>query len=108
MGWLSIVRLPKEKRTRSPFFTTHGSVPGNTRLLNVNRLKSFMMFGLGVAVPGSMNHSPSMTTKWRSTFGTSGTFGWMTKKPIMPIAIWTISSECGWYMNTPFCFSVNS
>ena len=29
----------------------------------------------GVAVPGSTNHSCSITTKCRSTLGTSGTFG---------------------------------
>ena len=28
--------------------------------------------------------------------------------PIMPSAIWVISSKCGWYMNVPACFTVNS
>jgi hypothetical protein len=31
----------------------------------------------------------------------AGSLGWTTKKPIMPIAICTISSECGWYMKVP-------
>ena len=34
--------------------------------------------------------------------------GCTTIIPIMPIAIWTISSECGWYMNVPLCFISNS
>ena len=28
--------------------------------------------------------------------------------PIMPIAICTISPECGWYMNVPLFVSANS
>ena len=28
--------------------------------------------------------------------------------PIMPSAIWVISSWCEWYMNVPCCRSVNS
>src|SRR5258708_2074625 len=46
--------------------------------------------------------------EWRSMRGASRTRGWMTKKPIIPSAIWTISSECGWYICTPCCRSVNS
>ena len=30
-----------------------------------------------------------------------GSFGCVTQNPIMPIAICTISSACGWYMNVP-------
>ena len=32
-----------------------GSIPGNTRELNVHRLKSVIVFTLGVALPGSMS-----------------------------------------------------
>jgi len=31
-----------------------------------------------------------------------------TNIPIIPIAIWTISSECWWYMNVPLLLSWNS
>ena len=44
-------------RTRSPSLTSSGSVPGNTRLLKVKTLKSSIIVGSGVDVPGLMNHS---------------------------------------------------
>ena len=47
-----MLKLARLIRTRWFNFTTSGSVPGQTRLLNVNRLKSVMMFGFGVEVPG--------------------------------------------------------
>ena len=34
--------------------------------------------------------------------------GWVIHKPIMPIAICTISSACGWYMKVPGRRAVNS
>jgi hypothetical protein len=49
-----------------------------------------------------------MKTKSRSTGRNLGSRGCTTIIPIMPIAIWTISSECGWYMNVPLCFISNS
>ena len=48
-----------------------------------------------------MSKALSRNTKSRSTRRSAGSRGWTTKKPIMPIAIWTISSECGWYMKVP-------
>ena len=47
MGWLSMLRLPRRTRTRSPFLATSGAVPGQTRLLKVKRLKSVMTAGFG-------------------------------------------------------------
>ena len=42
-------------RTRSFCRTTIGSMPGNTRLLKVHRLKSSMVLTFGVMLPGSMS-----------------------------------------------------
>ena len=55
------------RRTRSPCFTTSGSVPGKTRLLKVKTLKSIITVGSGVDVPGLMNHSFRKIAKSRST-----------------------------------------
>ena len=82
-------------------------MPGKARLLNVKMLKSSMTAVLGVMVPGSTNHMCVKMQKSRSTCR-SGSFGWITRKPIMPMAIWTISSACGWYMCVPCWRSVNS
>ena len=59
------------------------------------------------AAPGGTFHSWRKMAKSRSTF-LGSFFGWMMKKPSIPIAICTISSECGWYICVPCCFSVNS
>ena len=53
MGWLSMLRFARRTRTRSPFFTTSGAVPGHARLLNVNVLKSVITAGFGRDVPGA-------------------------------------------------------
>ena len=42
-----------------------------------------------------------MKTKSRSTRRNVGSRGCTMNMPIMPIAICTISSECGWYMKVP-------
>ena len=42
-------------RTRSLWRTTSESIPGNTRLLKLNRLKSSIVMIFGVALPGSMS-----------------------------------------------------
>ena len=55
-----------------------------------------------------MSKALSRKTKSRSTRRNFGSFGWTTKKPIMPIAICTISSACGWYMKVPLFISWNS
>ena len=47
IGWLVMVRLPMRTRTRSPCRTTSGSMPGNTRVFQVHRLKSVMVMTLG-------------------------------------------------------------
>ena len=47
MGWFVMVRLPTRSRTLSPCRTTIGSMPGKTRLLNPQRLKSVMVLTLG-------------------------------------------------------------
>ena len=84
-------------------------MPGNTRLLKVHRLKSGIVVDVrrvaagldvvGVEQEDEVAVDPAMSV---------GSFGWTTKKPIMPIAICTISSACGWYMNVPDCCSANS
>ena len=53
------------------------------------------------SAPGSMSKALMRNTKSRSTRMKSGFFGCTTMKPIMPIAICTISSACGWYMKVP-------
>ena len=55
IGWFVIVRLPTRTRTRSPVRATSGSMPGNTRLFKVHRLKSVISAVRGVALPGSMS-----------------------------------------------------
>ena len=87
---------------------TGDAVPGNALALNVKMLKSSITEGLGVAAPGGINHSARKMQKSRSIRGVSGFLGWMMKKPIIPIAICTISSECGWYIWVPCWRSVNS
>ena len=42
-------------RTRSFLRTTSGSMPGNTRLFQVHRLKSVISATFGVCAPGSMS-----------------------------------------------------
>ncbi|MCY1524589.1 hypothetical protein D9M68_595300 [compost metagenome] len=110
IGWLVIVRLPARMRTRSPRRTLSVSMAGNTRLLKLQMLKSVMVLTLGVALPGSTSKLPSRKQKSRSTFSISGcsAFGCVTQKPIIPIAICTISSACGWYMKVPGRRAVNS
>ena len=54
-GWLVIVRLPTRILTLSPVRATKGSMPGKALLFQVHRLKSSMVFTLGVALPGSMS-----------------------------------------------------
>ena len=49
----------------------------------------------GTYVPGSMSKAFSMIRKSRSTGIKVGSLGWTTNIPIMPIAIWVISSACG-------------
>ena len=48
IGWLVMVRLPMRTRTRSPLRTTSGSMPGKTRLFQVQRLKSVMVMTFGM------------------------------------------------------------
>ncbi|MNT43043.1 hypothetical protein D3C72_1794940 [compost metagenome] len=48
IGWFVMVRLPTRTRTLSPWRTTIGSIPGKTRLLKVNKLKSVMVMIFGV------------------------------------------------------------
>ncbi|MCY1376647.1 hypothetical protein D9M69_641560 [compost metagenome] len=76
---------------------------GNTRLLKLQMLKSVMVLTLGVALPGSTSRLPSRKQKSRCTGSMSGwfSFGCVTQKPIIPIAICTISSAWGWYMKVP-------
>ena len=52
-----MLRFPKRTRTRSPFFTTSGAVPGHARLLKVKVLKSVITAGFGRDVPGAIAHS---------------------------------------------------
>jgi len=47
-------------------------------------------------------------TKSRSARCKAGSRGCTTTMPIIPMAICTISSECGWYMKVPLFFSTNS
>jgi hypothetical protein len=63
-----------------------------------------------VALPGSMSNALSRKQKSRSTSSISGCrpFGCVTQKPIIPIAICTISSACGWYMKLPGRRAMNS
>lgn len=49
-----MVSLPTRMRTRSPWRTLRLSMPGNTRLFQVQRLKSSMVLTWGVIEPGSM------------------------------------------------------
>src|SRR5688500_1777992 len=53
MRWLVIERFAIRIRTRSLRSTTRGSITGNTRLLQVQRLKLVISATLGVAAPGS-------------------------------------------------------
>ena len=92
-----MLTFAKRKRTRSPRRMSRGDVPGKARPLNVKMLKSSITFGLGVAEPGSIHHSCGNRQKSRS-IRRRGARGWMTRKPIIPIAICTVSSACGWYM----------
>ena len=58
-------------------------------------LKDPPALGFGKDIPGSTNHSARKMQNCRSTGSGYPPFGWMTKKPCMPSAICTISSECG-------------
>ena len=86
--------------------TTSGSMPGKTRLLKVQRLKSSIVLTFGVVAAGldvvgvEQEHEVAVDRGDRRVLR-----GWVTKKPIMPIAICTISSACGWYMKVPGCCS---
>lgn len=91
IGCESCPTFATRMRTRSPARATNGSVPGKTRLLNVKMSKSVITFGSGREVPGGIAHSLTRIAKSRSIAG-SLCFGWMTKKPIVPRPIWTISS----------------
>ena len=97
-------------RTRWPFLTTSGDVPGNALAFMVRMLKSVISLGFGRLVPGSIRHSLSMIANSRSGVGRSliSPRGWTTNMPIMPSPIWVISSWWAWYMNVPCCRSVNS
>ena len=59
-------------------------------------------------VPGSRSKAFSMIRKSRSTGMNAGSLGWTMNMPIIPIAICTISSACGWYMNVPLFVRSNS
>ena len=88
---------------------TIGSMPGNARLLKVHRLKSIIVRDLrrvaaGIDVVGAQQEHVVAVHRACS----SGSRGWTTKMPIMPIAICIISSACGWYMKVPLCLSANS
>ena len=83
-------------------------MPGKTRLFQVQMLKSSMVLMRAVMVPGSISYADIRKQKSRSTRCNSGSRGCTTSEPIMPIAICTISSACGWYMNVPDCLSSNS
>ncbi len=107
MGCESMLMLAMRMRTRSPSRTNSGSVPGKTRLLKVKTLKSSIIVGSGVEVPGLMNHSLRKMAKSRSIRRT-GLRGWKIRKPIIPIDCCTISSKCGWYIWVPCWRTVNS
>ena len=89
-----MLRFASRTRTRWPFFTTSGAVPGKARLLKVNMLKSVMVAGFGAAAPKGTSHSCRKMAKSRSTRFLSWR-GWMMKKPSIPSAIWSVSSACG-------------
>ena len=55
-----------------------------------------------------MSKAFSMIRKSRSTGMKVGSLGWTTNMPIIPIAIWVISSPWGWYMNVPDFTKSNS
>ena len=97
-------------RTLSLRRTFKESMPGKIRLFQVHRLKSVISATLGVAAPGSMSYALSRKQKSRCTSSINGcwAFGCVTQKPIMPIAICTISSPCGWYMKVPGRRATNS
>jgi hypothetical protein len=87
---------------------TSGSMAGNTLELKVQRSKSCSTDGSGARCPGA---APSCAAAARSRgrrAAGSPARGWMMNRPIMPIAICTISSACGWYMCVPCWRSVNS
>ena len=67
-------------------------MPGKTRPLKVKTLKSSIIAGSGVEVPGLMNHSFKKMQKSRSIWR-AGFLGWKMRKPIMPIENCTISSK---------------
>ena len=48
MGWLVMVRLPMRMRTRSPKRTLSESMPGKTRLFQLQILKSSIVMIRGV------------------------------------------------------------
>ncbi len=102
-------RLPKRMRTLFPSFATRLSVPGKHLPFMVSRLKSFMAMGSGRRAPGSIFHSDSRMAKSRSGRSAWDTpRGWTTMSPIMPMAIWVISSWWGWYMRVPLWRKVHS
>ena len=72
--------------------------------VEVGHLVDLRQIGAGVDEVGA--HDEDEVAVDRA--GTPGRAGCTTNMPIMPIAIWTISSECGWYMNVPLFFSTNS
>ena len=100
IGWLSMLRLARRTRTRCPFFTINGDVPGKTRALKLKRLNSSIVAGFGVALPKGKSHSCRKMAKSRSMRCRSF-FGWMMKKPSMPSAICSVSSAWGWYICVP-------
>ena len=48
-------RLPTRTRTRSSRRTASGSIPGNTRVFQDQRLNSVMVVTFGKKLPGSMS-----------------------------------------------------
>ncbi|MCY1537855.1 hypothetical protein D9M68_733670 [compost metagenome] len=105
-----MVRLPMRMRTRSFRRTFRLSMAGNTRLFQHQMLKSVMVLIFGVLLPGSTSNALSRKQKSRSTALMCGCWalGCVTHMPIMPMAICTISSACGWYMKVPGRRAVNS
>ena len=83
-------------------------MPGNARPLKVKMLKS--SHGAGVRRRRAGLDPPLVREDAEVAVdaAASARRGWMTRKPIIPIAICTVSSACGWYMYVPCWRSVNS
>jgi hypothetical protein len=73
---------------------SHGieSMPGNTRLLNVHKLKSSIVMMRGVALPGIDVVCREQEHEVAVHGANLRSLGCVTQKPIIPIAICTISS----------------